>query len=96
VVDLGPEISGMDGRELRLRALTMELGGDIGLHSRKDRPTAVHFLQGTDTVIRDDGTSQTFQPGDTKGETGATVHWHRHDGTDAVVLVTADVFKAGK
>jgi hypothetical protein len=35
-------------------------------------------------------------PGDTKGETGATVHWHRHDGTDAVVLVTADVFKAGK
>jgi quercetin dioxygenase-like cupin family protein len=86
----------MDGRELRLRALTMELGGYIGLYSHKDRPAVVYFLQGTDTVIRDDGTSQKFRPGDTKGETGTTVHWHRSDGTDAVVLVTADVFKTGK
>ena len=54
----------------------------------------VYFLQGTDTVIRDDGTSQTFKPSDTTGEPGTTVHWHRNDGTDAVILITADIFKA--
>jgi quercetin dioxygenase-like cupin family protein len=96
VVDLGPEFNGMAGRQLRLRVLTIEPGGHIGLHSHKDRPAVVYFLQGTDTVTRDDGTSQTFHPGDTTGETGATVHWHRNDGKDAVILITADIFNTAK
>jgi quercetin dioxygenase-like cupin family protein len=96
VVDLGPEFNGMMGRQLRLRVLTIEPGGYIGLHSHKDRPAVVYFLQGTDTVIRDDGTSQTFHPGDTTGETGATVHWHRNDGNDSVILITADIFNTAK
>ena len=96
VVDLGPEFSGMAGRQLRLRVLTIEPGGYIGLHSHKDRPAVVYFLQGTDTVTRDDGTSETFHPGDTTGETGATVHWHRNDGKDAVILITADIFNTAK
>jgi hypothetical protein len=54
------------------------------------------FSSGTDTVIRDDGTSHTFRAGDTTGESGTTVHWHRNDGKDNVVLVTADVFNTGK
>ena len=94
VVELGPEFEGMAGRQLRLRLLTIEPGGYIGLHNHKDRPAVVYFLQGTDTVIRDDGTSQTLKPGDTTGEPGTTVHWHRNDGTDAVILITADIFKA--
>lgn len=92
VVDLGPEIQGMAGRQLRLRVLKIEPGGHIGLHSHKDRPAVVYFLQGTDTVTRDDGTSQTFRPGDTTGETGATIHWHRNEGNDDVILITADIF----
>ena len=96
VVDLGPEIEGMAGRQLRLRVLKIEPGGRIGLHSHKDRPSVVYFMQGTDTVIRDDGSSQTFHPGDTTGETGKTVHWHRNDGNDAVILITADVFNTKK
>src|SRR5262245_11840661 len=91
VVDLGPEIPGMAGRQLRLRILKIEPGGHIGLHSHKDRPAAVYFLQGTDTVTRDDGTSQTFRPGETTGETGTTIHWHRNDGNDDVILITADI-----
>ena len=46
VVDLGPEIEGMAGRQLRLRLLTIEPGGHIGLHSHKDRPAVVYFLTG--------------------------------------------------
>ena len=93
VVELGSEIEGMAGRQLRLRLLTIEPGGHIGLHNHKDRPAVVYFMQGTDTVIRDDGTAQTFHPGDTTGETGKTIHWHRNDGKDAVILITADIFK---
>jgi quercetin dioxygenase-like cupin family protein len=92
-VDLGPEYSAMAGRQLRLRMLTIQPGGYIGLHSHKDRPSVVYFLQGADTVIRDDGTSQTFHPGDTTGEPGTTVHWHRNDGNDPVILITVDIFK---
>ena len=96
VVDLGPEIEGMAGRQLRLRVLTIEPGGYIGMHSHKDRPSVVYFMQGTDIVTRDDGSSQTFHPGDTTGETGKTVHWHRNDGKDPVILITADVFHPKK
>src|ERR1051326_3531783 len=64
-VDLGPEIEGMSGRQLRMRVLTIEPGGHIGLHSHKDRPAVVYFLQGTDTVISADGASKTFHAGDT-------------------------------
>jgi len=93
VVDLGPEFPGMEGRQLRFRLLTVEPGGHIGLHNHKERPAVVYFLQGTDTVIRDDGTSQTFKAGDVTGEPGTTIHWHRNDGQDAVIFVTADIFK---
>ncbi|GEC55492.1 quercetin dioxygenase-like cupin family protein [Bradyrhizobium japonicum] len=93
VVELGPEFPGMEGRQLRLRLLTIEPGGHIGLHDHKERPAVVYFLQGNDTVIRDDGTSQTFKAGDVTGEPGTTIHWHRNDGKDAVIFVTADIFK---
>jgi quercetin dioxygenase-like cupin family protein len=92
-VELGPEFAGMDGRQLRLRVLTIEPGGHIGLHNHKERPAVVYFLQGTDTIIRDDGTSQTFKAGEVTGEPGTTIHWHRNDGKDAVILITADIFK---
>jgi len=97
VVDLGPEFQGMTGRQLRLRLIRIEPGGHIGLHNHKERPAVVYFVQGTDTVTRDDGSSQTFHAGDTTGEPGTTVrwHWHRNDGKDAVILITADIFKPG-
>src|SRR5690348_11322060 len=93
VVELGPEIEGMTGRQLRMRMLTIEPGGHIGLHSHKDRPAVVYFMQGTDVVTSGDGSSKTFHPGDTSSATKDTTHWHRNDGKDNVVLIAVDVFK---
>jgi quercetin dioxygenase-like cupin family protein len=93
VIDLGPEFPGTAGLELRLRVLTIKPGGHICIHSHKDRPSVVYFVQGVDTVTRDDGTSHTFHPGDTTGEPGTTVHWHKNDGKDDAVLVAVDVIK---
>ena len=95
-VDLSPEIEGMTGRQLRMRVLTIEPGGRIGLHSHKDRPAVVYFLQGKDTIISADGTSKTFHAGDTSSATKDTTHWHRNDGTDNVVILAVDIFNSAK
>ncbi len=95
-VDLEPEIESVKGRQLRMRVLTIEPGGYIGLHSHKDRPSVVYFLQGTDTVTFEDGTVKVFQPGDSSTANKDTTHWHRNDGTEPVVLIAVDVFHYAK
>jgi quercetin dioxygenase-like cupin family protein len=41
-VDLGPEIQGLEGRQLRMRMVTMEPGGVFGpVHDHKGRPGTV-------------------------------------------------------
>lgn len=96
VVALGSEIEGMQGRELRMRILTIQPGGHIGMHSHKDRPAVAYFLQGTDTVTFADGTVKVFHPGDTSSANKDTTHWHRNDGKEPVVLLVIDVFDTAK
>ena len=96
VVELGSEIAGMEGWQLRQRLFTIEPGGHIGIHSHKDRPAVAYFIQGTVVVTRDDGSSQTFHAGDTTAETKDATHWHQNVGTDAAILVATDIFKSAK
>jgi quercetin dioxygenase-like cupin family protein len=93
MIDLGAEIPNMAGWQLRLRMLKVEPGGHIGLHDHKDRPAVVVFQQGTDTVTNGDGTSKTFNAGDTTAEGVKTVHWHKNAGSDDVLFATADLVK---
>jgi quercetin dioxygenase-like cupin family protein len=95
-VDLGPEFDGMSGRQLRMRTITIAPGGHIGIHSHKDRPAVVYFLQGTDTVTFGDGSSKVFRAGDTSSANKDTTHWHRNDGTEPVMLVAVDIFHKAK
>ena len=96
VVDLGSEFDGMNGRQLRMRILTIESGGHVGIHSHKDRPAVVYFLQGTDTVTSADGSEKVFRAGDTSSANKDTTHWHRNDGAEPVVLVAVDIFHNAK
>ena len=62
-VDLGPEIEGMIGRQLRMRMVTIEPGGVFGpIHNHKDRPGTVYILQGTITDHRN-GVATDYGPG---------------------------------
>jgi len=92
VVDLGSEIEGMAGRQLRMRMLTIEPGGYIGIHSHKDRPAVVYFMQGTDEVGQADGSKKIMHPGDTSPATNTTTHYHRNVGDDNVILIAVDIF----
>jgi quercetin dioxygenase-like cupin family protein len=96
VVDLGAEIDGMAGRQLRLRVLSIAPGGHIGVHSHQDRPSVVYALQGIDTITVGDGSKKILKPGDTTSATKDTTHWHKNEGNEEVLLLAVDVFNAEK
>jgi quercetin dioxygenase-like cupin family protein len=92
-LDLGPEIEGMQGRQLRMRLITLEPGGVLAVHTHKDRPSVVRVLQGTWTEIREGGEVREHKEGDSWAEGKATTHWAENRGTVPAVIVVADVFK---
>jgi quercetin dioxygenase-like cupin family protein len=91
-VDLGPEIEGMNGRQLRMRMITIEPGGVLGIHSHKDRPGTAYVLQGKITNHQGD-TAKEYGVGATWSENKEMVHWLENKGTTPVILIAADIFK---
>ncbi len=91
-IDLGPEIEGMNGRQLRMRMLTIDPGGFIGVHSHKDRPGTAYVLQGKITNHRGDMAKE-YGVGDTWSEGKETDHWVENKGTTPAILIAVDIFK---
>ena len=93
-IDLGPEIEGMAGRQLRMRKFTFEPGAVFGpLHDHKGRPGTVYILQGTITDHRD-GIATDYGPGLGWPEDGNTLHWLENRGTEVAVEISVDVVQA--
>jgi len=93
-MDLGPEIEGMAGRELRMRLVTMEPGAVFGpKHDHRDRPGVVYVLQGTITDHRD-GTTTEYGPGPGWPEDRNTLHWLENRGPVAAVEVSIDIIRS--
>ncbi len=94
-LDLGPEIEGMAGRQLRMRMVTMEPGAVFGpIHDHKDRPGVVYVLQGTITDHRD-GAAREYGPGVGWREDRNTLHWLENRGTTPAVEVSVDIVRVG-
>lgn len=92
-LDLGPEIDGMAGRQLRMRKVTIEPGGVFGpVHSHADRPGTVYILQGTITDHRN-GVATDYGPGLGWPEDRNTVHWLENRGTIAAVEISVDIVR---
>jgi quercetin dioxygenase-like cupin family protein len=92
-VDLGPEIQGMEGRQLRMRMVTIEPGGVFGpVHDHKGRPGTVYVLQGTITDHRD-GIATDYGPGVGWPEDRNTVHWLENRGTVPAMEISVDVVR---
>jgi quercetin dioxygenase-like cupin family protein len=91
MVDLGPEIEGMAGRQLRMRKFTMEPGAVFGpLHDHKGRPGIVFVLEGTITDHRD-GVTSDYGPGLGWAEDRNTLHWLENRGTVPAVEISVDI-----
>ena len=91
-VDLGPEIEGMSGRQLRMRKITLEPGGFFALHSHKDRPGTVYVLEGKITETRNDVVRE-YGPGESWFENKETNHRVENKGTTPATFLAADIFK---
>ena len=92
-VDLGPEIEGMAGRQMRMRMVTIDPGGVFGpLHDHIGRPGMVYILQGTITDHRD-GITTDYGQGLGWPEDRNTLHWLENRGTVPAVEISVDIIK---
>ena len=90
-VDLGPEVEGLAGRELRMRIVTIEPGGVLGpIHDHRDRPGVVYILQGTITDHRN-GIAKDYGPGVGWPEDRNTTHWLENRGPIPAVEISVDI-----
>lgn len=93
-IELGPEIEGMEGRQLRMRRFTFEPGAVFGpLHDHIGRPGTVYILQGTITDHRD-GIATEYGPGVGWPEDRNTLHWLENRGSVPAVEISVDVVTA--
>lgn len=92
-LDLGGEIEGVEGRQLRLRVVTLEPGGVVGIHSHNGRPAVAYVVQGTLTEHVEGGGMHERRQGESWVEGKAITHWAENKGGNPVVVVAVDVFK---
>jgi len=91
-VDLGPEIEGLMGRQLRMRMITIAPGGFLGIHNHKDRPGTAYVLHGK-IINHESDMAKEYSEGDSWSENKETVHWLDNKGTAPAILIAADIFK---
>jgi quercetin dioxygenase-like cupin family protein len=90
-IDLGPEIDGMAGRQLRMRKFTFEPGGVFGpLHDHIGRPGTVYVLEGVITDHRN-GVATDYGPGPGWPEDRDTLHWLENRGSIPAIEISVDI-----
>src|ERR1019366_756415 len=83
-VDLGPEIEGMERRQLRMRMVTIEPGGVFGpIHDHKGRTSTDHR----------NGVATDYGPGVGWPEDRNTTHWLDNRGTIPAVEISVDIVR---
>jgi quercetin dioxygenase-like cupin family protein len=92
-IDLTDEIDSTAKRPLRLRKITVEPGGVLGLHTHKDHPAVNYFLQGSLTYHQEGKPDVVMSAGDGIAEGKATTHWAENRGTVPAVLIAVDIPK---
>jgi len=92
-IDLTDEIDSTAKRPLRLRKITVEPGGVLGLHSHKDRPAVNYFLQGSLTYHQEGRPDVVMSAGEGIAEGKATTHWAENRGTVPAVFIAVDIPK---
>jgi quercetin dioxygenase-like cupin family protein len=96
-IDLGQEIDGFQGRQLRSRMLEIQPGGVVPWHSHEDRPALIYVLEGTVLEYASNcAVPIEHKAGETSIETKEVAHWWKNEGKSVVKLLAADVFHVQK
>ncbi len=90
-IDLGREVEGLAGHQLRMRRITIQPGGAFGpLHDHVGRPGLVYVIHGTITDHRD-GVTTDYGPGLGWPEDRQTRHWLENRGSEPAVEISVDI-----
>ena len=92
---LALEFDRTEGRQLRMRVVTLAPGGVFAIHNHKDRPSVEYVLKGSATEYKGD-TSKVYVEGDAVLGDRNTTHWWRNDGTEPAIFVAVDIFNPPK
>jgi len=92
---LALEFDRVEGRQLRMRVVTLAPGGVFAVHSHKDRPSVEYVLKGRATEYQGEA-SKAYAEGDAVLADRNTTHWWRNDGTESAIFVAVDVFNPPK
>jgi quercetin dioxygenase-like cupin family protein len=92
-IDLTSELDSAKGRPLRMRKVTLQPGGVLGLHNHVDRPAVTYLLQGQMTYHQDGKPDLIANPGDGFAEGRATTHWAESTGKVPAVWIAVDIPK---
>jgi len=92
-LDLSTELQSTQGRPLRMRRLTLQPGGVLGIHNHVDRPAITYLLQGQMTYHQEGKPDLVANPGDGFAEGRATTHWAESTGNVPAVWIAVDIPK---
>jgi quercetin dioxygenase-like cupin family protein len=82
----------IDGRNFRMRKLTIEPGGVVPWHSHADRPAIIYIIEGEIHEYASNCAVPIVQKaGDVVAETPEVSHWWKNLGDKTVVLISADL-----
>jgi quercetin dioxygenase-like cupin family protein len=87
---LGQHFAAMDGKQLRMRQVTVAPGGVIAVHSHKDRPAVEYIVKGT-IVENRNGTSIEHHAGEVVVGSVDVSHGWENKGAEPAVLLPVDI-----
>ena len=92
-LDLTNELDSVKGRPLRMRKVTLDVGGYLGIHNHVDRPAITYLLQGQMTYHQEGKLDLVANPGDGFAEGRATTHWGENTGNVPAIWIAVDIPK---
>lgn len=91
-IDLSKEAVKLNDRMFRLRRLEVQPGGVVPLHSHGDRPALIYIVSGTITEYSSNCLAPiVHKAGEAAKESIGLSHWWKNTGSEAVVLLSADL-----
>jgi quercetin dioxygenase-like cupin family protein len=90
-LDLANEIEGLAGRQLRMRRITVEPGGQFALHDHRDRPGLYYVQEGTITEHPEGAEVDEHRAGQVVAVGFRTRHWEENRGAGLAIVIAVDI-----
>jgi quercetin dioxygenase-like cupin family protein len=91
-IDVSKAPFNIDGRNFRMRKLTIEPGGIVPWHSHADRPAIIYITEGEIVEYASNCAAPiVHKAGDVVAETPDVSHWWKNLGDKTAVLLSADL-----